>query len=132
MSYSVEISERANADLRGIFEYIAFELQSVHNATGQLSRLEKNILSLNHLPERFRRCSREPWLSHGLRIMPVDNYCVFYIPELAVVAYTLTRVFLQHLFLGQGSISEQIEKTREKENRAVRFDGSEAGPGERI
>lgn len=33
MSYSVEISEQANADLRGIFEYITFELQSVHNAT---------------------------------------------------------------------------------------------------
>ena len=41
MSYSVEISEQANADLRRIFEYIAFELKSLQNATGQLSRLEK-------------------------------------------------------------------------------------------
>ena len=39
MNYSVEISEQVNADLRGIFEYIAFELQSSQSAAGQLSRL---------------------------------------------------------------------------------------------
>ena len=44
MSYSAEISEQANADLRGIFKYIAFELQSVQNASGQLSRLEKRCV----------------------------------------------------------------------------------------
>lgn len=92
MSYSAEISEQANADLRGIFKYIAFELQSVQNAAGQLSRLEKNILSLNHMPERFRRYSREPWLSRGLRIMPVDNYCVFYIPDLDKKIVNIIRV----------------------------------------
>jgi len=92
MSYLVEISEEANADLRGIFEYIAFELESIQNAVGQLSRLEKNILSLDHMPERFRRYSREPWLSRGLRIMPVDNYCVFYIPDLDKKTVSVIRV----------------------------------------
>lgn len=29
MKYAVMISEQAEADLRGIFEYIAFDLQSV-------------------------------------------------------------------------------------------------------
>ncbi len=82
MRYSVEISEQANADLRGIFEYIAFELQSIQNAAGQLSGLEKSILSLAQMPERFRRYGSEPWSSRGLRIMPVDNYCAFYIPDL--------------------------------------------------
>ncbi len=28
MMYEVEVSEQADSDLRGIFEYIAFELQS--------------------------------------------------------------------------------------------------------
>jgi toxin ParE1/3/4 len=92
MSYSVEISEQANADLRGIFEYIAFELQSPQNAAGQLSRLEKNILSLDHMPERFRRYGEEPWLSRGLRIMPVDNYCVFYIPDVNKKIVNIIRV----------------------------------------
>ena len=88
MNYSLEISEQANADLRGIFEYIAFKLQSIQNAAGQLSRLERSIQSLNHMPERFRRYSKEPWSSRGLRIMPVDHYCVFYVadPERNVVS----------------------------------------------
>ena len=37
----LEISEQADNDLRGIFEYIAFELQSSQNASGQLDRLEE-------------------------------------------------------------------------------------------
>jgi toxin ParE1/3/4 len=81
MSYSVEISEQANGDLRGIYEYIAFKLQSLQNAVGQLSRLEKNILSLSEMPKRCRRYGEEPWFSRGLRVMPVDHYCVFYIPD---------------------------------------------------
>lgn len=81
MSYDVVITAQAEADLRGIFEYIAFELQSVQNATGQLSRLEKNIYSLNEMPDRHRQYDKEPWHSRGMRIMPVDNYCVFYITD---------------------------------------------------
>lgn len=92
MSYTVEISQRADADLRSIFEYIAFELQSVQNAAGQLSRLEKNILSLSEMPERYRRYGKEPWLSRGLRIMTVDNYCVFYIPDAAKQLVGIVRV----------------------------------------
>lgn len=92
MSYSVEISEQANVDLRGIFEYIAFELQSIQSATGQLSRLEKGILSLDHMPERFRRYSEEPWFSRGLRVMPIDNYCVFYIPDLEQKVVNIIRI----------------------------------------
>ena len=41
MIYEVEVSQQADSDLRGIFEYIAFELQSPKNASGQLDRLEK-------------------------------------------------------------------------------------------
>ena len=81
MSYAVEISAQADADLRGIFEYIAFELQSVQNAAAQLSRLEESIYALEEMPERYRRYDKEPWHSRGLRLMPVDNFCVFYIPD---------------------------------------------------
>ena len=51
MIYEVELSEQADSDLRGIFEYIAFELQSPENASGQLDRLEEQILSLDSMPE---------------------------------------------------------------------------------
>lgn len=92
MSYAVEISEQAETDLRGIFKYIAFELQSVQNATGQLTRLEKNIYSLNEMPERYRRYSKEPWYSRGFRIMPVDNFCVFYVPDSEKSIVSIARV----------------------------------------
>ena len=79
MIYEVEVSEQADSDLREIFEYIAFELQSPQNASGQLDRLEEQILSLDTMPERYRKYEKEPWKSRGLRVLPVDNYVVLYI-----------------------------------------------------
>lgn len=81
MNYEVRLTTEAENDLRGIFEYIALDLQSVQNAVGQLDRLEQGIASLSRMPERFRLYEKEPWHSRNLRIMPVDNYLVFYIPE---------------------------------------------------
>ena len=81
MIYEVELSEQADSDLREIFEYIAFELQSPENASGQLDRLEEQILSLDTMPERYRKYEKEPWKSRGLRVLPVDNYVVLYIPD---------------------------------------------------
>ena len=92
MIYEVEVSRQADSDLRGIFEYIAFELQSPKNASGQLDRLEKQILSLNTLPERYQRYEIEPWKSRGLRILPVDNYVVLYIPDRDKKVVTILRV----------------------------------------
>lgn len=40
MIYEVTTTVQADADLRGIYEYIAFELLSPENAAGQLERLE--------------------------------------------------------------------------------------------
>ena len=58
MIYEVEVSEQADSDLRGIFEYIAFELQSPENASGQIDRLEEQILSLDTMPERYRNMKK--------------------------------------------------------------------------
>ena len=79
MIYEVEVSEQADRDLREIFEYIAFELQSPENAIGQLDRLEEQILSLDAMPKRYRKYEKEPWKSRELRILPVDNYVILYI-----------------------------------------------------
>ena len=59
----------------------AFELQSPENASGQLDRLEEQILSLDTMPERYRKYEKEPWKSRGLRVLPLDNYVVLYIPD---------------------------------------------------
>lgn len=105
MIFAIEISDQADNDLRNIYEYIAFELQSPENASGQLDRLEKNILSLAQLPERFRAYDKEPWHSRGLRIMPVDNYCVLYIPDKEKAVVTIIRVMY-----GGRDIETQLDK----------------------
>ena len=92
MIYEVELSEQADSDLRGIFEYISFELQSPENASGQLDRLEEQILSLDTMPERYRKYEKEPWKSRGLRVLPVDNYVVLYIPDSDKKVVTILRV----------------------------------------
>lgn len=92
MIYEVELSEQADNDLRGIFEYIAFELQSPENASGHLDRLEEQILSLDIMPERYRKYENEPWKSRGLRVLPVDNYVIFYIPDSNKKVVTILRV----------------------------------------
>ena len=92
MKYKVHISDQAADDLRGIYRYIAFALQAPENADGQLSRLEKSIFSLNELPEQYRRYAAEPWYGRGLRIMPTDNYCIFYLPDSEKQTVTILRI----------------------------------------
>ena len=92
MIYEVEVSEQADSDLRGIFEYIAFELQALENASGQLDRLEEQILSLDTIPERYRKYEKELWKTRGLRVLPVDNYVILYIPDSDKKVVTILRV----------------------------------------
>lgn len=105
MIFEIEISDQADADLRNIYEYIAFALQSPENAGGQLDRLEERIMSLDQMPERFREYENEPWHSRGLHIMPVDNYCVFYIPDAENAVVTIIRVMY-----GGRDIETQLKK----------------------
>ena len=50
MIYEVITTAQADADLREIYEYIAFELLSPDNAAGQLERLEGHIIGLEEFP----------------------------------------------------------------------------------
>ena len=81
MSYKVTLTPEAKHDLREIYRYITVELQSEQNANGQLDRSEESILKLDEMPERFRVVDPEPWRSHNLQGMPVDNCLMFYIPD---------------------------------------------------
>ena len=108
MIFEVEISEQAEADLRGIFEYIAFTLLAPENASGQLDRLEKGILSLEQYPMRHRAYEKEPWHSRGLRVLPIDNYVVFYIPNEETKVVTVIRV----MYGGRNVDKELIDRTK--------------------
>lgn len=92
MIYEVEVSEQADNDLREIFEYIAFELQSPENASRLLDRLEEQIFSLDTMPDRYQKYEKEPWKSRGLRVLPIDNYMVLYVPDSDKKVVTILRV----------------------------------------
>ena len=82
MKVEVELSEKADRDLRNIFFYIAIDLCAPDAAEKQVNRLWDAMRSLDELPERYRRYEDEPWHSRGMRVLPVDNYVVLYIPDL--------------------------------------------------
>jgi len=105
MIFEIEVSEQADVDIRGIYEYIAFELHAPDNAGGQLNRLEESIMSLKQMPERFRGYENEPWKSRGLRMMPVDNYCVLYISDMEQAIVSIVRVMY-----GGRDIDSQLRK----------------------
>ncbi|MBQ1207907.1 MAG: type II toxin-antitoxin system RelE/ParE family toxin [Lachnospiraceae bacterium] len=92
MNYEIEISLQAERDLRDIYEYIAFVLLAPENAIGQLRRLEKGILSLKEYPMRHRKYEKEPWKNRGLRVLPVDNYVLFYIANERLKKVSIVRV----------------------------------------
>lgn len=107
MIYEVVTTDQADSDLRGIYEYIAFELLSPEHAAGQLDRLEENIVGLEKFPEKFRLYEEEPWHSRGLRVMPVDNYLVFYIPDQDAGIVTVIRI----MYAGRDANSQLNEHT---------------------
>lgn len=81
MSYKVSLSLQAKNDLTEIYKYIAVNLLSPINAERQLDRLYDSISSLDEMPERFRIYDIEKWRGRNLRIMSVNNYLVFYVPD---------------------------------------------------
>lgn len=78
MSYVVEMTDKAKMDLRGIYEYIAFALQSKINADRQLDRIEREILSLSEMPERYIVLNLDFEADKAVRMVSVDRYCVIY------------------------------------------------------
>jgi len=78
MSRKVQLSESAEADLRGIFEYVAYEQGREAAARRILSGLMSAIGGLAENPERWSSYPREPWLSKGVRTRIVGAYVVFF------------------------------------------------------
>lgn len=79
MSYKVIYTREAEKDLIDIYRYIAVDLLVPETAKKQTDGIMDAINSLDEFPLRHKRYDREPWSSIGLRIVPVDNYLVFYL-----------------------------------------------------
>ena len=92
MTWSVQYTQQARQDLRGIQEYIAFELQSPQTAAAQSGRILQEIRALDTMPRRYRLYPKEPWHSKGLRYFPVNKYLVFYLVSDSRRAVQIVRI----------------------------------------
>ncbi|MGN0161096.1 MAG: type II toxin-antitoxin system RelE/ParE family toxin [Lachnospiraceae bacterium] len=92
MIFDVTYSAEARQDLRDIYEYIAYELLAPKVAAGQTERIMKAARSLEQMPMRHRLYKEEPWHSQGLRVLPVDNYLVFYLSDETGATISIIRI----------------------------------------
>ncbi len=92
MKYTIFIAKKAEEDLGKIFEYLAYKVMAGENAVRQLNRIQTAIESLDEMPLRNRVYDKEPWKTRNLRIMPVDNYLVFYLTETEALKVTILRI----------------------------------------
>lgn len=109
MMYDVTVAERARHDMKVIYEYITDILLEPLVAEKQLSRIEDAVYSLEQMPERFRRYEKEPWRSRNLRIMPVDNYSIFYTVDNKKRTVTVIRIM--H---GKRDVEAELHDTAQK------------------
>ena len=104
--WKVIYTQLAERDLLSIYEYIAFSLLEPETARKQARRILDAVAKLNDFPHRFKMYQNEPWLGKGLRVMPVDNYLVFYL-----IVPTQNIVVIARLMYGGRDISTQLLQT---------------------
>ena len=76
--YSVKLLSRAARDLDGIYSYIAKPLLVPATALELVDRIEKEILSLDHMPYRCPERTKGIYANRGYRQMLVKNYTIIY------------------------------------------------------
>lgn len=101
-------TEDAAQDLQGIFDYISDVLLEPVTAANQTDRIMDAADSLDHMPLRYRLYNKELWRSRGLRVMPVDNYLVFYLPD-----ETKKTVAIIRIMYGGRDIDKHLNATEE-------------------
>lgn len=95
--YTVQITDKALADMEEIYNYIAIQLQAPENAIGQYNRIAEAIEELNMFPERVKLMESEPERGIGLRQLAVDNYSAFYVIENEKVIVTRVLYSASHI-----------------------------------
>ncbi len=108
MSWKINYTEQARQDLRNIFEYISNELCAYDTAKNQTRRIMKCISELENMPKRYQVFEDEPWSSMGVRILPIDNYLVFYLPKDKEKVVNIVRIMY-----GGRDIKKQLDETKE-------------------
>lgn len=106
MKWKINYSAQSLEDLKAVYEYIAFELLVPETARGQVKRIMDSINKLDELPMMYKSYEEEPWKSKGLRVFPVDNYIVLYLPKEDSKTVNVVRIVY-----GGMNVTEQLKET---------------------
>ena len=91
-AYIVSYAPQALEDLKGIYAYIAFELQASVTGKKLVNQIRKEIRSLDHMPLRYPIVDWEPWHSLHMHKLPVGHFVVFYTVETAAKTVMIIRI----------------------------------------
>ena len=108
MSWKINYSAQALEDLKAVYEYIAYELLVPQTANSQVKRIMKSINKLDEMPMMYKVYEEEPWRVEGLRVFPVDNYLVLYLPKEDTNTVNIIRIIY-----GGRDIRKQLKETKD-------------------
>ena len=106
MKYKVNYTASAKRDIRGIYEYVAYQLIAPDTAADLVRRIQSEVLKLDENPERYKVYDEDPWSNKELRHFPVDNYEVFYVVN-------ADSVNIVRIMYGGMDIGRQLRQTDE-------------------
>ncbi len=92
MTYNVKLTAAANKDLQDIADYIALTLQEKEKAKRQIRRIREIILALETMSERYPLVKIDYLAHKGYRVIPQDNYLIFYRIDKAKQEVYISRV----------------------------------------
>jgi len=104
--WHVYYTDDALWDLQDIYDYISLNLLEPNTALKQTNHIMDAADSLDHMPFRYRLYDQEPWYSMGLRVLPVDNYLIFYL-----IDETKNIVPIVRIMYGGRNISKHLNYT---------------------
>ncbi len=90
--FSYKLTAKAAADLDGIVSYIAVQLENPQAATGFLNSLESAIHDACSFPESGSPVINEFLPHKGIRKKPVNNYIMYYFPDMNAKTIYVLRV----------------------------------------
>jgi len=108
MIWDIDYTEDAAQDLQDIYDYIADVLLEPVIAAKQLNRIMDAVDTLGHMPFRYHSYDKEPWCAKGLRILPVDNYLIYYLPIESKKTVSVIRIMY-----GGRDIDKQLKNLNE-------------------
>ncbi len=92
MTWSIHFTSTAYRDLENIHSYITIQLSSPDTAKKLTRKIFEKIRSLATFPERYKIFQNRFEISEVIRVMPVENYLVFYLLNKALKKIIIIRI----------------------------------------